>query len=82
MENTEKRLALIGIVVKDRKNISLLNNVLGEYHECIIGRMGIPHRQGDVNLISVAVEAPMPVINALSGKLGRIEGVSSKVIMA
>ena len=59
-----------------------LNHLLHEYRECVVGRMGIPYRDKGVNIISVAVDAPQDTINALSGKIGRLEGVSAKTVYA
>ncbi|MBR6344890.1 MAG: iron-only hydrogenase system regulator [Lachnospiraceae bacterium] len=78
--NEEIRIALLGIMVKDRTETGKLNELLSEYGEYIIGRMGLPHCKDGVNLISVAMEAPMPVINGLSGKIGRLNGITSKVL--
>ena len=74
----ETRVAIIGIIVEDETAVEELNAVLHTYGKYIIGRMGIPYRQKNVNIISVAVDAPQDVISALSGKLGRIPGVSAK----
>ena len=40
--------------------------------------MGIPYRRRGIHIISLAVDAPQDVISALSGKLGRLEGVAAK----
>ena len=48
----------------------------------IVGRMGVPYREKGVNIISVAMDAPGDVISALSGKLGRLEGVTAKTVYA
>lgn len=82
METTETRVALIGIVVENPRAVEQLNNILHQYGSYIIGRMGIPYPKRGVNIISVAVDAPGDVISALSGKLGRLPGVSSKAIYA
>ena len=74
----ETRVAIIGIIVEYEGSVEELNAVLHTYGKYIIGRMGIPYRQKKVNIISVAVDAPQDVISALSGKLGRIPGVSAK----
>jgi putative iron-only hydrogenase system regulator len=74
----EKRVAVLGIIVEDMASAPKVNEVLHEYSEYIIGRMGIPYAEKQVSVISVVVDAPMDVINALSGKIGRIEGVSAK----
>lgn len=78
----ETRVALIGIVVEKYESAEKLNHILHEYGSYIIGRMGIPYKEKSMNIISVAVDAPMDVISTLSGKLGMIQGVSSKTIYA
>lgn len=74
----ETRIAVIAIIVEKNESSRELNEVLHEYRDAIIGRMGIPYRARGVSIISVAVDAPQDVINALSGKVGRIDGVTSK----
>lgn len=74
----ETRVAIIGIIVEEESGVEELNAILHTYGKYIIGRMGIPYRQKKVNIISVAIDAPQDVISALSGKLGRIPGVSAK----
>lgn len=76
----ETKVALLGIIVETMDSVSELNQILHEYGSYIIGRMGIPYREKNVNVISVAVDAPQDVINALSGKIGRLRGVSAKTI--
>lgn len=78
MEQTETRIAVIGIVVENPASVESLNEILHGYSQYIIGRMGIPYRQKNLNIISIAIDAPQPVISALSGKIGRLKGVSSK----
>ena len=74
----ETRIALIGIIVENPESIEALNHLLHEYGKYIIGRMGIPYREREVNIISVAIDAPQDVISTLSGKIGRLKGVSAK----
>ncbi len=76
------RIALIGIIVENMESVEPLNALLHEYGSCIIGRMGVPYRPKQVNVISVAVDAPQDVINALSGKIGRLDGVSARTVYA
>ena len=74
----ETRVALIGIIVENEASVAALNDLLHQYAPYIIGRMGVPYRTRGVNIISVALDAPQDAIAALSGKLGRLEGVSAK----
>lgn len=76
----DTRVALIGIIVEDALNIDKLNALLHENSEYIIGRMGIPYKNKGINIISIAIDAPADVISSLSGKIGMLKGISSKVI--
>lgn len=72
------RIAVISIIVEDNASIEQLNPLLSSYRENIIARMGIPYKRGNVNIISVAIDATEDIINSLSGKIGRLPGVSVK----
>ena len=74
----ETRVAVIGIIVENPDATGKLNDILHAYGNHIIGRMGIPYRQRGISVISIAVDAPQDAISALSGKLGRLEGVTAK----
>lgn len=74
----ETRVAIIGIIISNPEQVSRLNAILHEYGSYIIGRMGIPYHQKQIHIISVAIDAPQNVINALSGKIGRLDGISAK----
>lgn len=78
----ENNIAVVAIMVKDLEAVERINSLLHDFGEYIVGRMGIPYRQRNVNVISVVIDAPQPVINSLSGKLGMINGVNSKVLTA
>lgn len=80
MAETEARVALMGIIVEDTEAAARINGLLHEYGSYIIGRMGIPYKEKEMNIISVVLDAPQDVISALSGKLGMIPGVSSKCL--
>ncbi len=74
----ETRVAVMGIIVENKESAEELNSVLHAYGEYIVGRMGIPYPKKGINIISVAVDAPQDIISALSGKIGKIEGISVK----
>ncbi|MCR5186189.1 MAG: iron-only hydrogenase system regulator [Clostridia bacterium] len=74
----ETRVAVISIIVKNKESVEILNKTLSEYGEYIIGRMGIPYHKKEVNIISIAIDAPQDTINTLSGKIGRLEGIYTK----
>ena len=74
----DTRVAVISIIIEDPASVQAMNDILHQYSEYIIGRMGIPYRSRGINIISIAIDAPQDVINALSRKIGRLSGVSSK----
>lgn len=78
----ENRVAVLAIIVKDPASVAPLNDLLHQYGAHIIGRMGVPYRERGVNIISVAMDAPGNVISALSGKIGRLNGVTAKTVYA
>ena len=76
----DSRVALIGIMVEKENSVEELNKLLHQYSGYIVGRMGIPYHKRGVNIISVVIDAPADVISALSGKLGMLDGVTSKAV--
>lgn len=74
----ETRVAVMSIIVEKGETIEKLNSILHDYGEFIIGRMGIPFREKKINIISIAIDAPQDTIAALSGKIGRLDGISVK----
>ena len=74
----ETRVAVMGIIVESTDSVEQLNSILHDYGRYIIGRMGIPYREKKINIISIAVDAPQDTISSLSGKIGRLNGVSVK----
>ena len=78
----ETRIALIGIIVEETESVEQINRLLNEYASYIVGRMGIPYRERGISIISITIDAPNDAINALTGKLGMLKGISSKTVYA
>ena len=74
----ESRVAVIGIIVENPEVVDKVNAILHEYAAYILGRMGIPYRDKNISIISIAIDAPQNVISSISGKIGRLPGVSAK----
>ena len=74
----ETRIAVISIIVEDTNCVETLNQILHEYASFIIGRFGIPYRERGISIICVVIEAPQNQISAMSGKIGRLKGVTTK----
>ena len=76
----ETRVALIGIIIENPASVEQMNSLLHEFSSYIIGRMGVPYREKGISIISIVLDAPMNKISSLSGKLGMLDGVSTKTI--
>lgn len=78
----ENRIALLSVVVENPASVDPFNQLLHEYRDYVVGRMGIPYRQRGLNLISVVLDAPADAISTLSGKAGQLPGVTAKAVYA
>ena len=78
----ESRISTVSIIVEDRESARAINDLLHQYADYIIGRMGLPCREKGLSVICVILEAPADVTSALSGRLGQLPGVSSKTMTA
>ncbi len=80
LEKEKNRIAVVSVLVTDRSATERLNGILSEYGEWVLGRMGIPYKEKGVSVLSVVLDAPVEVTNALTGKIGRLAGVSVKAL--
>ena len=73
------RIAVIGIVIeKDRTASKAVNDVLSNFGEYIVGRMGVPDSTHDIYDISIIMKATNEIISSMTGKIGRINNVTVK----
>ena len=79
---TQNRVGVAAIIIEDRHRAApRVNEILGEYGEIIVGRMGIPYRDRGVSVISLIIDGDTDTIGAMTGKLGAIAGVKSRVTL-
>ena len=78
----ETRIAVMSIIVENDDTVESLNSILHDYGSYIIGRMGLPYREKDMHIVSIAIDAPCDVISALTGKIGRLPGIGVKAAYA
>ncbi len=78
---SETRLAIVSIIVGDRSKSAQINNILSEFGEFVVGRMGIPYRERNLSVMCVVIDAPTEIINKLTGRIGMLEGVTAKTLM-
>jgi len=76
----ETRVAVVAVIVEDTEAVEKINGILHDFAGFVIGRMGLPYREKGMHIISVVVDAPQETTSALSGKIGRLEGVSVKTV--
>ena len=76
----ETRIAAVSVIVEAPESVEALNGILHDYSACVIGRMGIPYREKGVSVICLDLDAPTDTVNALTGKLGRLSGVTARAI--
>ncbi|MEG1520207.1 MAG: CopG family transcriptional regulator [Clostridia bacterium] len=75
----EARLGVIAIVVEgDRESAIEIQKNLSDFADIIEGRMGIPDKEANISVISLIVKGSVERISALSGKLGKLKGVTVK----
>lgn len=74
----QTRVAVMSIIVENPAAVEPLNNLLHSHSQHIIGRMGLPYREKNISIISIALDAPQDTIAALAGKVGSLPGVSVK----
>ena len=78
----ENRISVVSIIVEQLESTAVINSLLHEYGQYIVGRMGIPYRENGVSIICVVIDAPNDVTSSLSGKLGMVKGVKAKTVTA
>ncbi len=78
----EKRIAVLSVIVVKRESAEKLNAYLSAFGEYIVGRMGIPYREKNVSVLCVVLDAPAAVVNALTGKIGQLDGVTAKTLFS
>jgi len=74
----ETRVAVMSIIVENAETVQRLNGILHEYGEYIIGRMGIPYRERNIHIISIAIDAPQDTVSTLAGRIGGLRGITVK----
>ncbi len=76
------RIGVIAILVEKREeSIPRVNELLTEFGELIIGRIGVPYREREVSIISLIVEGTTDQLSTLTGKLGMVPGVQTKSLL-
>ena len=75
-------ISIIGVIVENKASVSRINDLLSQYADYIVGRLGIPYKDKRISIICVILDAPADIVSALSGKLGMYDGVSAKTVVS
>ncbi|MBQ7617751.1 MAG: iron-only hydrogenase system regulator [Desulfovibrio sp.] len=78
----EERVAIVAIIISDPESVSAVNEILHNFSDYIIGRLGLPYRSKKINIISVVLDAPQDAVSSLSGKIGKLKGVTTQTLYA
>ena len=76
------RIAVVGIVIESLDNIKEVNSILNKYEKLIVGRMGLPYKEKNIRVISIVVDGTTDEISAITGKIGKLKGVSVKAAIS
>ena len=78
----EKRIGTVTILIRDREVSPSVNQILSDHAPIILCRQGLPFHDRSVAVISLIVEGTSNEVNALTGPLGRLPGITSKTALA
>lgn len=74
----ETRVAAVSIILENSNSVEEVNKLISDYSDYVVGRMGIPYKRRGISIISVVLDSPQDIISTFSGKLGKLDGVSTK----
>ena len=74
----EKRIGVVGIIIEEFTNATFVNDILHDFGNLIVGRIGVPYKDRGIFVISIIVDGTMDEISAMTGKIGKIPGVNVK----
>jgi putative iron-only hydrogenase system regulator len=79
----EKRLGFVGIIIAEREaNAAAVNELLGEFGDIVVARMGVPYEKRSCSAITLIVDATTDELGVLTGKLGSLPGVLVKSMLS
>lgn len=78
----ETRISVVGIIIEDPSSVASVNQILTEYSDIIIGRIGLPYKEKDLRIISIVIDGTTDAISAITGKIGRLQGISVKAAIS
>lgn len=79
----DTRLGFVGLIIEEReRNAVTVNTLLSEFGDIILARTGVPCPERNCSAITLVIDATTDQLGSLTGKLGRIAGVSVKSMLS
>lgn len=75
-----KRLAIVGVFMKNERDEEKLLAILKEHHKYLINKNEVVQINGGTTVLTIILEATEEVISTMSGKIGNLKGMHAKVI--
>ena len=75
-------VALIVIIVENYKSVDALNDILHENRHAIIGRLGIPHREKKLSVMSIVLDTDDETIKKVTSDISKLDGVKVNSIIS
>ena len=77
----EKRIGAAIILVENKEHIDEMNHIMSIHSSIILARQGVPVREKGISIITLILEGTTDQISALTGKIGRLNGVQVKSVL-
>jgi len=74
----EKRIGSALILVETHNNVGVLNQIRSKFCHIILARQGVPLHDRNINIISIVLEGTTDEIGALTGQIGKLQGIKIK----
>lgn len=76
------RIGVVAVILeREREAAPEVNRILSEFAFCIRGRLGVPDPAHDLSVIALVVDLTTETLGALTGRLGRLDGVTVKSLL-
>jgi putative iron-only hydrogenase system regulator len=79
----EKRIGCVSVILdRQAAPVPAVNELISQFGDCVIGRLGLPYPERGVNIITLVTDTSVERLSALTGKLGKLPGVQVKSLMS
>lgn len=75
-------VALVGVIVENYESVDALNDILHQNRDVIIGRLGIPHREKKLSVMSIVLDTDDKTVEKISAEIAKLDGVKVDTIIS